>query len=63
MFIFIVIRLVDYGVMTMNKELEFAKWCIQMAECHGGKEYFRVAEEARIRFPELKDYKPGSGPA
>lgn len=45
-----------------DKELNFAKWCIAMAACHGGKEYKRVAAEAKLRFPELKDYNPIGGP-
>ncbi len=35
--------------------VKLAKWCIDMANIHGGAEYCRVRAEALIMFPELGD--------
>ena len=45
-----------------TRGLDLAKWCICMAACHGGREYNRVKAEVRMRYPELKDFRPGGGP-
>ena len=34
--------------------VKLAKWCISMANLHGGAEYCRAKSEALIMFPELK---------
>ena len=35
--------------------IKLAKWCINMADTHGGADYCRARSEALMMFPELKD--------
>lgn len=35
--------------------VRLAKWCVDMANTHGGAEYCRARFEALMMFPELKD--------
>jgi hypothetical protein len=43
------------GYVKYDDAIKLAKWCINMANTHGGSEYCRARSEALMMFPELKD--------